>query len=65
METISKIERKTDNKIFSCFFRNGIVKDKDIEQFSNRSDWISEDKEEISLYNVNKKLYKILEKVEI
>lgn len=64
--SIATIRRKSDNKLFSCFFRNGsvkIIKDGDMLNYKH---WFIEKKtggEEICLYGVDQKVYDIIEVV--
>jgi len=55
--TISKIKRRSDNKIFNCYFRNGNVTR---EKSSKKSLWISDDDEEIYLYGIDENEFDIL-----
>ena len=65
--SIATIRRKSDNKIFGCYFRNGsvkIIKEGDMLGFKN---WFSEKGtvgEEICLDGVDQKVYDIIEVVE-
>lgn len=55
---ISKIERKRDNKIFSCYFKTGeIIKNK---RLKKPSWWISEDGEEITLNYLDTDDFKVI-----
>jgi hypothetical protein len=49
--TISAIKRKSDEKIFKCYFRNGSVQ---LGVSGRTSWWISDDHEELLLHGVRK-----------
>jgi hypothetical protein len=65
--SIVTIRRKSDNKIFGCYFRNGsvkIIKEGDILGYKH---WFIEKEtgtEELCLYGVDQKVYDIIEVVE-
>ena len=65
--SIATIRRKSDNKLFGCYFRNGsvkIIKEGDMLGFKH---WFIEKEtggEEICLYGVDQKVYDIIEVVE-
>lgn len=63
METITKIKRKSDNKVFSCYFRNGPVKETTKTNNYSYSHWISEcpTGEELKMAGVDVNLFWILE----
>jgi hypothetical protein len=65
--SIATIRRKSDNKLFGCYFRNGsvkIIKDGDVLGYKN---WFIEKgtgDEELCLYGIDQKVYDIIEVVE-
>ena len=65
--SIATIKRKSDNKLFGCYFRNGkvkIIKDGDMLGYKH---WFIEKEtgdEELCLYGVDQKIYDIIEVVE-
>ena len=65
--SIATIRRKSDNKLFGCYFRNGsvkIIKEGDMLGYKN---WFIEKEtgsEELCLYGVDQKVYDIIEVVE-
>lgn len=62
--SITTIRRKSDNKLFVCYFRNGsvkIIKEGDMLGYKN---WFIEKEtgsEELCLYGVDQKVYDIIE----
>jgi hypothetical protein len=65
--SIATIRRKSDNKLFGCYFRNGsvkVIKKGDMLGYKN---WFIEKgtgDEELCLYGVDQKVYDIIEVVE-
>lgn len=64
--SIVTIRRKSDNKLFGCYFRNGSVKIlKEGDMIGQKHWFIAKiDAEEICLYGVDLKVYDIIEAVE-
>lgn len=65
--SIATIRRKSDNKLFGCYFRNGsvkVIKEGDILGYKH---WFIEKEtgsEELCLYGVDPKIYDIIEVVD-
>jgi len=65
--SIATIRRKSDNKLFGCYFRNGSVKIIKEGHILGYKHWFIEKQtggEEICLYGVDQKVYDIIEVVE-